>query len=487
MLFNSYEFILLFLPVAVIVFFLLNKLRLTLASKVWLVTASLFFYSWWNIKYLPLILGSVLFNYVVGRYISRSVDPGRKIALVFGICMNLLLLGYYKYTDFFISNINTVFDAKLGLLSIVLPLAISFFTFTQIAYLSDAYRGKVKEYSLTNYALFVTFFPQLIAGPIVHHREMMPQFYRLSNMVFNYRNLSMGLYLFLIGLFKKVALADTFAVWANQGFDTATTLTLLEAWRTSLSYTFQLYFDFSGYTDMALGGALMFNIRLPKNFNSPYKALSVQDFWRRWHMTLGRFLRDYVYIPLGGNRSAQGRVLANIMLAFLIGGIWHGAGWTFVLWGFLHGTAMVLGRLWGRLSVPMPRPLAWFLTFNFLNFTWVFFRAEKWGDAVGVLKGMVGMNGVVLDPGLLSLVPSLMKRHGAPVVLWTIFSSYLNHSVVLITAALLIVSFSRNSDELCQSFEPGLRNAVYTSFLFFVSLLYMNLPGMQNEFLYFNF
>jgi len=256
----------------------------------------------------------------------------RSFFLTFGVISNLALLGYFKYTDFFLENFNLAFDGSVPLLHLALPLAISFFTFQQIAYLVDSYRCETAEYAFLNYALFVTFFPQLIAGPIVHHAEMMPQFASKWNLVKNYKNIATGLFIFSIGLFKKVVIADTFAQWATAGFDQAEYLNLIEAWATSLSYTFQLYFDFSGYTDMAIGAALLFNIKLPINFNSPYKALDIQDFWRRWHITLSRFLRDYIYIPLGGNVKGPFRIYNIILATFILGGIWHGAGWTFVFW-----------------------------------------------------------------------------------------------------------------------------------------------------------
>ena len=302
MLFNSYEFIFLFLPITFFVYFYLNKKRLTEVSKGFLVLSSLFFYSWWNIVYLPIILCSMLFNYLAGKFLTRSNFSNKKIALTVGIVINLLLLGYFKYADFFIENLNIILGQKIDLFHLALPLAISFFTFQQIAYLVDSYKQETKEYDFLNYALFVTFFPQLIAGPIVHHKEMMPQFKKLKNKVINYKNISLGIFIFSIGLFKKVVIADTLSNLVNLGYSQVETLTLVEAWATSLSYTFQLYFDFSGYVDMAIGIALLFNIKLPINFNSPYKALNIQDFWRRWHITLTRFLRDYIYIPLGGNR-----------------------------------------------------------------------------------------------------------------------------------------------------------------------------------------
>ena len=332
MLFNSYEFLFVFLPVTFFVYFFLNKKRLVLASKGFLVFASLLFYSWWNISYLPLILSSVLFNYVIGNILANGKykQISKKITLAFGIIFNLSMLGYFKYSDFFIENINYILTSNYELLNLILPLAISFFTFQQIAYLVDSYRGETKEYDFLNYVVFVTFFPQLIAGPIVHHKEMMPQFSRKRNLFKSHKNITLGIFIFLVGLFKKVVIADTFAIWATDGFDHQPMLTFIEAWITSLSYTMQLYFDFSGYTDMAIGAALLFNIRLPINFNSPYKALNIQDFWQRWHITLSRFLRDYVYLPLGGNRSGRLITHRNYLTVFLLGGFWHGAAWTFI-------------------------------------------------------------------------------------------------------------------------------------------------------------
>src|SRR5690554_5293991 len=413
MLFNSYEFILLFLPVAFFGYFWLNGAKLVIAAKAWLVLCSLFFYSWWNVAYLPLILTSMLVNYAIGTSLGKGESSGkaalasmagasvasgrvvsRKTVLTAGVVFNLGLLGYFKYADFFVANLNAL-GADFALPNVVLPLAISFFTFQQIAYLVDSYREETREYDFLNYALFVTFFPQLIAGPIVHHKELMPQFASRWNLVKRYRNIALGLFIFSMGLFKKVVIADTFAQWATPGFDVAPTLNFFEAWATSLSYTFQLYFDFSGYTDMAIGAALLFNIKLPINFNSPYKALDIQDFWRRWHITLSRFLRDYLYIPLGGNRKGPGRTYVNLFATFLLGGLWHGASWMFVIWGALHGTALVVNRFWRQLGFVMPAVFAWVVTFNFVNFAWIFFRAKEMDDALKVIKGMLGMEGVV--------------------------------------------------------------------------------------------
>ena len=400
----------------------------------------------------------MVFNYLVGRSLAKNQD---KLLLIFGIIINLLLIGYFKYRDFFISNINIIFSSNMELINLALPLAISFFTFQQISYLVDSYSQKSKEHSFLNYALFVTFFPQLIAGPIVHHKEMMPQFLDSKNSIINYKNISFGLFIFALGLFKKIAIADTFAVWATAGFDTGTTLTLVEAWVTSLSYTFQLYFDFSGYTDMAIGVALMFNIRLPINFNSPYKARNIQDFWRRWHITLSRFLKDYIYIPLGGNRKGDIRLYVNLMITFILGGLWHGAGWTFIFWGFLHGLALVTHRIWSIFSITLPLWIAWFITFNFINISWVFFRAKEWDDAIEVLSGMVGFNGL----GYVGLDWRYMALLGA----------------------FILVLLFKNSN----TFIESKRQLYYIYTLFIVSVLmlfhFLSLEVGESPFLYFNF
>jgi D-alanyl-lipoteichoic acid acyltransferase DltB (MBOAT superfamily) len=355
MLFNSYEYLLIFLPTTLVLYFALQRTGHQTAAKIWLVAASLAFYSWWGLRYLPLITVSILVNYGIGTLLGRAdLKPGhRKALLILGITFNLCLLGYFKYANFFVDNLNSLSGAHIQLERIVLPLAISFFTFQKIGYLVDSYRGETAGYSFLNYALFVTFFPQLIAGPIVHHKEIVPQFSDQAKWKINYANIATGLAILGVGLFKKVILADQFAAVATPGFDTAVSLNLAEAWLTSLSYTFQLYFDFSGYTDMAIGAALMFNIRLPINFNSPYRALDIQDFWRRWHITLSRFLRDCVYIPLGGNRHGEINTSTNLFLTFLIGGLWHGASWMFVIWGALHGAAVVIHRAWSRTGMKL--------------------------------------------------------------------------------------------------------------------------------------
>ncbi|WP_108668982.1 MBOAT family O-acyltransferase [Peribacillus acanthi] len=478
MIFNSFEFIFLFLPIVFIGYFLLNRLNFTL-SKVWLLVTSLFFYSWWNPKYLPLILISLLVNYAIGTYLGKEKGY-RKSVLTLGIVLNVALLGYYKYYDFFITNLNVAFSTNFNVLHLLLPLAISFYTFQQIAYLVDSYRLETKGYNFLNYGLFVTFFPQLIAGPIVHHSDVMSQFEDPEKRKINYRNIGLGLLVFAIGIFKKVGIADTFAVWANKGYSISESLTFVDAWMTSLSYTFQLYFDFSGYSDMAIGAGLLFNIVLPRNFNSPYKAVSIQDFWRRWHITLSSFLTNYIYIPLGGNRKGVSRTYINIMIIFFVSGIWHGAGWTFIVWGLLHGIASVINRLWSQAGFKLNKLLAWFITFQFVNATWVFFRAPNFDVAMNVLKGMVGLNGFALPDELKNtfLNSYVQTFYAFPLADDFIFVA----SITVIT--FFIAVFAKNSLEWKDQFKPNWMYVIYCAALLIYSVFQLQ---KVSAFLYFNF
>jgi D-alanyl-lipoteichoic acid acyltransferase DltB (MBOAT superfamily) len=474
---------LIFLPITFIVYFALHYAKKDTLAKIWLVGASLFFYSFWNIRYLPLILVSTLVNFIVGTYLANSESQTvkkRKSILAIGVIFNVALLGYYKYTDFFLSTINTLFDQNLGLLHLALPLAISFFTFEQIIYLVDSYRGETKEYDLLDYSLFVTFFPKLIAGPIVFHNEMIPQFKSDEKKAINWQNISLGLFIFGVGLFKKVMIADTFSIWANNGYNHAFDLNFVESWITSLSYTFQLYFDFSGYCDMATGAALLLNINLHINFNSPYKALNIQDFWRRWHITLGRFLTRYLYFPLGGNRKGRMRTYINIMIIFLVSGFWHGAGWTFIFWGFLHGVASVIYRWWKERGYKMPKFLAWFITFQFVNMAWVFFRAENFAQALAVLQSMVGINSLELPTRLARVVEPILHVNLMPDGPWLFTYS----SVLLIVIALVVVVFRKNSFEMMEFFKP---NTYHLTFMLIITIVSILQLGKVSEFLYFNF
>lgn len=411
MLFNSYVFIFGLLPAAVIGFFLIGGRGHHRVAIAWLVAMSLLFYGWWNPAYLGLILFSILFNYGMGVTLGGERRAPVRWHLGLGVAVNLALLGYYKYANFFVDNVNALTGASYHMETIILPLAISFFTFQQIAFLVDAYRGETREYSFLHYCLFVTFFPQLIAGPIVHHKEMLPQFAEDKIFRLNREDLAVGLTIFTIGLFKKVMLADEIAQYVSPAFaaaDRGEILTFFEAWGAALSYTLQLYFDFSGYSDMAIGIARMFGIRLPLNFNAPYKAANIMEFWRRWHMTLSRFLRDYLYIPLGGSRRGTVRRYVNLMITMVLGGLWHGAAWTFVMWGALHGAYLGVNHAWQALRERLgwtgptrwwSRALAVTITFLAVVVAWVFFRATSFDGALAVLAGMSGANGAIVPPG----------------------------------------------------------------------------------------
>jgi D-alanyl-lipoteichoic acid acyltransferase DltB (MBOAT superfamily) len=412
MLFNSLPFLFIFLPIALTGFFVIGRYN-RLAAAGFLALASFAFYGWWSPKYLLLLAGSILLNYSAGLAIVRAVLAGDalrgKRTLAFAIIANLALLAYYKYANFFLDNVNALTGAGWSFGEIILPLGISFFTFTQIAFLVDAYQGKAREYNLVHYGLFVTYFPHLIAGPILHHGEMMPQFARNEIYRPDRDNLAAGATMFLIGLFKKVMIADEIGPYGTPFFEAAqggVALSFLEAWCGALAYTFQLYFDFSGYSDMAVGLSLLFGVRLPVNFNSPYKATSIVDFWRRWHMTLSRFLRDYLYVQLGGNRRGMHRRYISLMVTMLLGGLWHGAGWTFVLWGGLHGVFLVINHAWHALRrrlghdlrhpTPWGRRLGCVVTFMAVVAGWVVFRAESVPAALNMLSGMAGLNGFTL-------------------------------------------------------------------------------------------
>ncbi|MDY0873134.1 MBOAT family O-acyltransferase [Dongia rigui] len=446
MLFNSYQFLFAFLPATLALFFLLGRFASRDFAIGFLALASVFFYAWWNWVYIILILAEVVFSFLVGRQLERTDLDQRKrhLILAAAIALILLVLGYFKYTNFFLGMINEVGGTQLGPWHIILPLGISFHTFQQIAYLVDAYRRSAKHYRLIDFCLFVTFFPQLIAGPIVHHNEAIPQIRRPGFLTPRGINLLVGLSLFGLGLFKKTIIADTLAQVANPAFNAAAGgahLTLVEAWMGALAYSLQLYFDFSGYSDMAIGLARMFNVRFPANFHSPYKAVNIADFWRRWHMTLSRFLRDYLYIPLGGNRQGTARQVINLFLTMLLGGLWHGAGWTFVIWGAMHGIFLAIQRLWSSFAkgrgFVLPRWLGWLITTLCVMAAWVYFRAPDVATAHSVLASLVGGHGFSLK------TPNLpdMPLDGWPVIL----------------LAGLVAVLAPNSTEIFRRYAPTLK------------------------------
>ena len=460
MLFNSYEFLLLFLPVVVAGYFVANRWQL---GNVFLVGASLFFYAYWRPEFIWLLVASIAANFLVGHGIMQRRARGQptKGMLVAGIAFDLLLLAYFKYANFFAANAADLFGIPEPHLDVILPIGISFFTFTQIAYLVDAHHGKAKEPNLVNYSLFVTYFPHLLAGPILHHREMMPQFADTANKRANFENMARGLTLLAIGLGKKVLIADTLSPSVGEAFATGHSLTFGDAWLATLSYTMQIYFDFSGYTDMALGMALMMNIRLPQNFDSPYRQRNLREFWRHWHMTLMRFLRDYVYIPMGGSKRGEAFTAFALVATFALGGLWHGANWTFIWWGVANGVGLVVVRWWSKAGIALPFIIAWAINFLAIMFGWVFFRAPDMSTAGSIFESLFGMKGF---EGVSTVVEP--------------------YTMSILAIACIIAAMPRNSNRIAEELRFGWPMQVAVSLLLAAGILSV---GNPTEFLYFNF
>jgi D-alanyl-lipoteichoic acid acyltransferase DltB (MBOAT superfamily) len=473
MLFNTYPF-LFFLLFVVAVSYQLSKARKPKWLKIFLIVSSFFFYGYYEWTLVPLLITSILINFSLSLFIKSRTQQG-KLFLIVGISFNLMLLGYYKYYDFFTQEILNATIFSIPPKDIILPLAISFVTFQQLGYLIDIYRRQTDKAPFTEYVLFVSFFPQLIAGPIVLYKEIAAQYKnRFDNL--NTDAIASGIYLFSIGLFKKVMIADTLAVWASNGFDNPAGLNCLAAWLSTLSYTFQIYFDFSGYMDMAIGVAKMLNIDLPRNFNSPYKSLSTRDFWRRWHITLGRFLKDYLYIPLGGSRKGLPRTIVNGIIVFTLGGLWHGPAWTFVFWGLMHGIGLAAHTLWSRAEMKLPKPIAWLITFLFVTLTWVPFRAEGMDTALQIYSSLFNLSELYniadfkklisyISSGVISLQPS----YKIPLVL---------------TLSIFSIALPQNSYSLFMNFRPKWDRATACVILLCVSIIFLN---DYTEFIYFNF
>ncbi len=473
MLFNSFEFILLFLPLALFGYYALNYFSFVVASKVWIVISSLFFYAYWNFNYLPLIITSVVLNYIFSyliiNYERLSIETARiskRAVLITGVLFNIGILGYYKYLDFFIDNINYLSGSEFILHNVALPLAISFFTLQQIAFIVDSYEGLVKEKSFINYAMFVTFFPQLIAGPIVHHKEMMPQFCG-ENFRFISGNFRLGLFIFSIGLFKKVILADTLSIWVDNSFANAETLSTFSAWVASVTYTFQLYFDFSGYTDMAIGLALLFNIKLPHNFNSPFLATNIIDFWSRWHITLTNFITTYIYTPIlrASKKISFTRAMLAIFFTMQIAGIWHGAEWKYIVFGALHGCALVVNHVWKKYKFKLNRVVAWITTFIFISITFTIFRGDDLNQSLIIIQHMFGFN---------SNISPMFK---------------IDFSNLVYIFILSFIIFQKKNTLFF--LKEKISNVYLTAFLLLISVYHLNYFKISNDFemkfIYFNF
>ena len=464
MLFNSYQFLFLFLPAVLLAYHTVRPTLGANAALLVLIAASLVFYASWKPLYVCLLLGSIAVNYAVSmRLHSRS--SRRKQWLVAGIAFNLILLGYFKYTHFFLS----VVAPALRIEAIILPLGVSFFTFQQIMFLTDIYKAGHSGYGLKYYAASVSFFPHLIAGPIVPYRELMPQFARTADKTLPWDQIAPGLMLFALGLGKKVLLADPLSEPVERVFSAAArgeSLAMPDAWGGALAYTFQLYFDFSGYTDMALGLGHMLGIRLPANFLSPYKSLSITEFWRRWHITLSNFLRDHLYVPLGGNRGTRAMTARNLLLTMTLGGLWHGAGWTFVIWGLMHGVYLVIHRIWRARGLRLPKRLAWAITFLAVVIGWVMFRAESIGAAAAIYADMFA--GAIEAPRLLQTRDAVQIGVLAAIAFWLPNT----------------IEWLRGSPERPPRFQPSAGYALATAVLLAASALNLH---RASEFLYFNF
>ncbi len=457
MLFSSVEFLFFFLPLVLLTYLGIARLGSRRMVVGWLVLASLFFYGWWNPPYLLLIIGSMVFNFGIGRFLQRE-SPSLPI-LTAGVAANLGMLVYFKYAEFFFGTVGALASELYGFEQIALPLGISFFTFQQIAFLVDTYRGESRESDPLHYALFVSFFPQLVAGPIVHHKEILPQFARRDVMAPRWENFAVGSSMLILGLFKKVVIADGLAEYANPVFslaETGASISFVDAWGAALAYSLQIYFDFSAYSEMAMGLARFFGVRLPVNFDAPYRSSSIIDFWRRWHRTLSRFLRDYVYISLGGNRLGPARRYVNLMATMLLGGLWHGAGWTFVAWGGIHGFYLLINHAWrswaprthGEESGVIATAGYRALTFISVVLAWVLFRAESMPGALGIYTGIAGFNGLFSPVATLSTQERDDSAAAAP------FEDPV--AAVAILSALLVVWFMPSVPELMRRFDPGL-------------------------------
>ena len=474
MVFSSYIFILVFLPIVVVVYYLLSKLKNDIYQRIFLIIASLFFYGYYNVKYLLLITASIIVNYLIALGIQKN-KKHPKIFFVLGILFNVGLIGYFKYYNFFIENINHVFNLSFATKNIILPLGISFFTFQQLSFLVSVYKGEEKVEKFRDYCLFVTFFPQLVAGPIVLYSEMIPQFKDKKKRYFNEKNFTTGIFMFTIGLFKKAFIADTLAVFANNGFG-MTGMGLASGWLTALSYTLEIYFDFSGYSDMAIGLGKMFNINLPVNFLSPYKSESVSEFWRRWHITLGKALSTYIYKPLGGNRKGKIRTYINLFVTFLVSGLWHGAAWTFVIWGGLHGIVVVIERMLKDKLTKIPIFIRKLCTFLIVNALWVLFRAESFNQALEVYKGMINFSNLGISQ--LDTIVGTSGGINFPISVDTVYI------LGIIIVLLFIVFKCKNSIEYMEKFKATKKQLVITCLLFCLAFLCLS---RQSIFIYFNF
>jgi len=487
MLFNSYIFIFLFLPLCVAVYFLLYHMKLRRAPRVWLFGMSLWFYGYFNPSYVFIICGSIVVNFCISRLLLQERAKGRtglgRAYMILGVSANVALLFYFKYFDFFLENVNAVFHMDFAMRNIVLPLGISFFTFQQISYVVDSYRGETARYSLLDYAVFVAFFPQLVAGPIVLHGELISQLQEEGKHRPDADNLAKGIHFFAVGLFKKVIIADTLGNLVALGFGGVEILTTVDVLLVIVAYALQLYFDFSGYSDMASGIASLFNISLPVNFNSPYKARSILEFWDRWHMTLTRFLRQYIYFPLGGSRRGRIRTYINIMIVFVISGFWHGANWTFVVWGVLHGLAEVVTRRFRNTWSRLPGILQWLVTFGFVSCAFLIFRADSLEQAYIMFRKVAKLESLTVTKTMLESLTLPEIAHLEKLLhIDGLFEGNAVHLCIFLGLALYLAVGPKNCQE--KKFRYSIGTMAATAGMLVWSIV--SLSGIST-FLYFNF
>ena len=510
MLFNSYLFIFIFLPIVLIVWFSLNKMKMHKIAEIFLIGMSLWFYAYFNFSYLFIIVGSCLFNFLISYFINRiekkqsgNRNSGIKVLGIIGIIANIGILFYYKYFDFFIENVNFIFQKEYNLKHILLPLGISFFTFQQLSYVIDRMKGTAPHYEIIDYMSFVTFFPQLIAGPIVLHSELVPQFKDLEKRKFNVDNFTDGCVQAILGLGKKVLLADTLALVVNGAYNNRYYFTTWSAIIFILAYAFELYFDFSGYCDIAMGIGKMFNYDIPQNFKYPYRSTSMKEFWNRWHITLGRFFTTYVYIPLGGSRKGPKRKIFNYMAVFLLSGLWHGSSWNYVIWGFLNGLGVIFNNLCAdkkkiekinnsektteKINDKIKHFISWLCTFGYFLFTLIFFRCETMNDVGIVLKGLINPVGVkfVVDMAQYMDIPELyiFKRAlemFAPSMIRNLY--LIAFIIVMVICALLLRG--KNAEDIVKEGNYTTAKAIGLSIILIWSII--SLSGVST-FLYFNF
>lgn len=487
MLFNSYIFVFLFFPVVVIGYYWLHHMKWKKAALGYLIMMSMVFYGYQNIRYLAILIASILFNYLLVFLMGKGRKAlQRRVCLAAGLLLNMGILFCFKYYDFFVENVNALFRTDYQFLRLVLPLGISFYTFQQLSYVIDSYRGECEQYSLLEYAAYVSFFPQLIAGPIVYHDELIPQLRAVENHRIQYGNMSKGIYAFALGMAKKVLVADSLSKVVTAGYANIGALNCVSTVFVMICYSMQIYFDFSGYCDMAYGIGFLFNVELPINFNSPYKAASVREFWDRWHMTLTRFFTKYVYIPLGGSRRGKLRTYLNVMVVFLVSGVWHGANWTFILWGVVNGFGNLFDRLFDRMLNKIPRVIRVPATFCFCSIAWSMFRAssvEQGFEIIGRLcvhgDGMIHAAVLEAFQGIFEI--KILSRLGGNVRM----HSYPWLLPAFVCAALLLAcQCMRNTQEKVNDGRYGKRRIAATVALLVWSILSLS---EVSEFLYFNF